>query len=125
MPWLMEQWKKISGVKPFCLKGIQNVVNAKKAVELGVDGIVISNHAERQADEAIASLDALEKIVVCETCAYDIFRDQANSSSFQRQDLYHVRLWCSWCSRRLQGAGPRRKVRICGKTLGVGTQYQK
>lgn len=72
MPWLMEQWKKISGGKPFCLKGIQSVSDAKKAVRLGVDGIVVSNHAGRQVDGAIASLDALEKIVAGETCAYDI-----------------------------------------------------
>lgn len=63
MPWLMEQWKKISGGKPFCLKGIQSVADAKKAVDLGVNGIVVSNHAGRQVDGAIASLDALEKIV--------------------------------------------------------------
>lgn len=62
MPWLMEQWRQISGGKPFCLKGIQSVADAKKAVELGVDGIVVSNHAGRQVDGAIASLDALEKI---------------------------------------------------------------
>jgi len=63
MPWLIENWKRISGGKPFCLKGIQSVADAKKAVELGVDGIVVSNHAGRQVDGAIASLDALEKIV--------------------------------------------------------------
>jgi isopentenyl diphosphate isomerase/L-lactate dehydrogenase-like FMN-dependent dehydrogenase len=63
IPWLMEQWSRISGGKPFCLKGIQSVADAKKAVDLGVHGIVVSNHAGRQVDGAIASLDALEKIV--------------------------------------------------------------
>ncbi|KAI0159963.1 L-lactate dehydrogenase [Hypoxylon sp. FL1284] len=63
IPWLMDNWKKISGGKPFCIKGIQSVADARKAVEMGVDGIVVSNHAGRQADGAIASLDALEKIV--------------------------------------------------------------
>lgn len=63
MPWLMEQWCRISGGKPFCLKGIQHVADARKAVELGVHGIVVSNHAGRQVDGACASLDALEKIV--------------------------------------------------------------
>lgn len=29
----------------------------------GIDGIVVTNHAGRQVDGAIASLDALEKIV--------------------------------------------------------------
>ncbi|KAI0139552.1 FMN-dependent alpha-hydroxy acid dehydrogenase [Hypoxylon sp. NC0597] len=63
LPWLMENWKRLSGGKPFALKGIQSVADAKKAVEMGVDGIVVSNHAGRQVDGAIASLDALEKIV--------------------------------------------------------------
>ncbi|KAI1324662.1 FMN-dependent dehydrogenase [Xylariaceae sp. FL0255] len=63
LPWLMENWKRISGGKPFALKGIQSVADAKKAVEMGVDGIVVSNHAGRQVDGAIGSLDALEKIV--------------------------------------------------------------
>lgn len=63
LPWLMEQWRRISGGKPFAIKGIQSVADAKKAVEMGVDGIVVSNHAGRQVDGAIASLDALEKIV--------------------------------------------------------------
>jgi isopentenyl diphosphate isomerase/L-lactate dehydrogenase-like FMN-dependent dehydrogenase len=63
IPWLIEQWKRISGGRPFAIKGIQSVKDAKKCVELGVDGIVVSNHAGRQVDGAVASLDALEKIV--------------------------------------------------------------
>ncbi|KAI0448171.1 FMN-dependent dehydrogenase [Xylaria telfairii] len=63
LPWLMENWHRISGGKPFVLKGLQSVEDARKAVEMGVDGIVVSNHAGRQVDGAIASLDALEKIV--------------------------------------------------------------
>ncbi|KAI1274713.1 FMN-dependent dehydrogenase [Xylaria sp. FL0933] len=63
LPWLMENWRRISGGKPFVLKGLQSVADARKAVQMGVDGIVVSNHAGRQVDGAIASLDALEKIV--------------------------------------------------------------
>jgi isopentenyl diphosphate isomerase/L-lactate dehydrogenase-like FMN-dependent dehydrogenase len=37
VPWLMEQPKRISGGRPFCLKGIQSVADAKKAVAMGVD----------------------------------------------------------------------------------------
>ncbi|KAJ5725778.1 uncharacterized protein N7483_007135 [Penicillium malachiteum] len=62
IPWLMEQWKRISGGRPFVIKGIQSVMDAEKCVDLGVDGIVVSNHAGRQVDGAIASLDALEEI---------------------------------------------------------------
>jgi len=63
LPWLIKTWKEISHGRPFCLKGIQRVEDAKKAVEVGCDGIVVSNHAGRQVDGAIASLDALEQIV--------------------------------------------------------------
>lgn len=59
----MEQWRRISHGRPFVIKGIQSVADARKCVELGVDGIVVSNHAGRQVDGAIASLDALENIV--------------------------------------------------------------
>jgi isopentenyl diphosphate isomerase/L-lactate dehydrogenase-like FMN-dependent dehydrogenase len=63
IPWLIETWKKISGGRPFLLKGIQSVGDARKAVEVGCDGIIVSNHAGRQVDGAIASLDALENII--------------------------------------------------------------
>ncbi|XXG99696.1 hypothetical protein Hte_006037 [Hypoxylon texense] len=62
VPWLADRWRRVSGGKPFCVKGIQSVADARRAVEAGVDGIVVSNHAGRQVDGAIASLDALEKI---------------------------------------------------------------
>jgi isopentenyl diphosphate isomerase/L-lactate dehydrogenase-like FMN-dependent dehydrogenase len=61
--WAMALWKEVSGGKPFVLKGIQSVKDAEMAVERGFDGIVVSNHAGRQVDGAVASLDALEKIV--------------------------------------------------------------
>lgn len=63
MPWLIKTWKEISGGMPIALKGIQSVADAKRTVDYGFDGMVVSNHAGRQVDGAIASLDALEKIV--------------------------------------------------------------
>jgi isopentenyl diphosphate isomerase/L-lactate dehydrogenase-like FMN-dependent dehydrogenase len=47
---------------PIVLKGIQTVEDARRAVEYGMDGIVVSNHGGRQLDGAIASLDALAEI---------------------------------------------------------------
>ncbi|KAJ8087174.1 hypothetical protein PM082_006002 [Marasmius tenuissimus] len=61
--WIDENIWQISGGKPFCIKGIQSAADARKAVEMGVDGVVVSNHAGRQVDGAIGSLDALEKVV--------------------------------------------------------------
>lgn len=37
---VMKKWKHMSSGKPFLVKGIQSAEDAKKAVELGVDGIV-------------------------------------------------------------------------------------
>ena len=47
---------------PILLKGIQHPDDAKLALDHGVDGIVVSNHAGRQIDGAIGSLDALPAI---------------------------------------------------------------
>ncbi|GAA5909765.1 hypothetical protein JCM5296_002305 [Sporobolomyces johnsonii] len=64
LPWLIKTWKELSHGAPFVLKGIQSVADAKKAASIdGIDGIVVSNHAGRQVDGAIASLDALDEIV--------------------------------------------------------------
>jgi isopentenyl diphosphate isomerase/L-lactate dehydrogenase-like FMN-dependent dehydrogenase len=48
---------------PIVLKGVQHVDDALRAVEAGMDGIVVSNHGGRQVDRAIGSLTALPGIV--------------------------------------------------------------
>lgn len=47
---------------PIVLKGIQTVEDAHRAIEHGIDGIIVSNHGGRQLDGAVASLDALAEI---------------------------------------------------------------
>ncbi|GAB3068225.1 alpha-hydroxy-acid oxidizing protein [Pedococcus soli] len=47
---------------PILLKGILHPDDARRAAELGVGGIVVSNHGGRQVDGAVASLDALGPI---------------------------------------------------------------
>ena len=44
---------------PVVLKGILHPDDARRAFDLGVDAIVVSNHGGRQVDSSIASLDAL------------------------------------------------------------------
>jgi L-lactate dehydrogenase (cytochrome)/(S)-mandelate dehydrogenase len=56
--WMREQW---SG--PLFIKGVLDEEDAAQAVDLGADGIVVSNHGGRQLDGAVASLDALPAIV--------------------------------------------------------------
>lgn len=48
---------------PIILKGIQSVQDAKKCVEVGVQGMVVSNHGGRQVDGGVSSLAMLPKIV--------------------------------------------------------------
>ncbi|KAF2839665.1 L-lactate dehydrogenase [Patellaria atrata CBS 101060] len=61
------EWEHLKILKkhwdgPIVLKGIQTVEDAHKAIDYGMDGIIVSNHGGRQCDGAIASLDALAEI---------------------------------------------------------------
>ena len=47
----------------FCLKGIMSREDARKAVEIGCTGIIISNHGGRQLDGSRSSFDQLAEIV--------------------------------------------------------------
>lgn len=47
----------------FCLKGIMSVADARKAVEIGCTGIVLSNHGGRQLDGSRSPFDQLSEIV--------------------------------------------------------------
>jgi (S)-mandelate dehydrogenase len=47
---------------PLVVKGILNPADAIRAAEIGVDGIIVSNHGGRQLDQAPASLEALPAI---------------------------------------------------------------
>jgi lactate 2-monooxygenase len=48
---------------PIVLKGILHPDDARRAVDHGVDGILVSNHGGRQVDGSIAALDALPGVV--------------------------------------------------------------
>jgi len=48
---------------PILLKGILHSDDALRAVDRGLDGIIVSNHGGRQVDGAIAALDALPDVV--------------------------------------------------------------
>ena len=55
--------KVISSTKlPYIVKGVMNVKAAKKAIEAGAKGIVVSNHGGRVLDETPATADVLREI---------------------------------------------------------------
>ncbi|MFD2656931.1 alpha-hydroxy acid oxidase [Gracilibacillus thailandensis] len=60
--WLDIQELRKATSLPIYIKGILHPDDAEKAVEIGIDGIVISNHGGRQLDRSITSIDALPLI---------------------------------------------------------------
>lgn len=48
---------------PIFLKGILHPDDGRKAVDYGVDGVIVSNHGGRQVDGSISSIEALPKVV--------------------------------------------------------------
>lgn len=48
---------------PLLLKGVLHPAEARRALELGVDGLIVSNHGGRQLDGASSTLEALPAIV--------------------------------------------------------------
>ncbi|MCA0911113.1 alpha-hydroxy acid oxidase [Qipengyuania gaetbuli] len=47
----------------FCLKGVMSAADARRAVEIGADAIMISNHGGRQLDGSRSPFDQLSEIV--------------------------------------------------------------
>ncbi|WP_353828786.1 alpha-hydroxy-acid oxidizing protein [Agromyces sp. SYSU T0242] len=54
----MREWTSL----PIVPKGVLHPDDAERAIDHGVDGIVVSNHGGRQVDGSIASLDALPSV---------------------------------------------------------------
>ncbi|KAI9151914.1 L-lactate dehydrogenase (cytochrome) [Paramyrothecium foliicola] len=68
--FLKEHWEG-----PIVLKGIQSVEDARKCCEVGVQGIVVSNHGGRQQDGGCSSLGVLPRIVEAVGDKLDILFD--------------------------------------------------
>ncbi|AZN98509.1 alpha-hydroxy-acid oxidizing protein [Mesorhizobium sp. M9A.F.Ca.ET.002.03.1.2] len=59
----------------FCLKGIMSVEDARRAVEIGCTGIVLSNHGGRQLDGSRTAFDQLAEIVDAVGDRIDVMMD--------------------------------------------------
>lgn len=62
LTWKDVEWLRRLTRLPILLKGILHPDDARKAVEIGADGIVISNHGGRQLEAASGTLNALPDI---------------------------------------------------------------
>jgi isopentenyl diphosphate isomerase/L-lactate dehydrogenase-like FMN-dependent dehydrogenase len=62
------EWKDLATIRgmtklPVLLKGVLHPDDACRALDAGMDGVIVSNHGGRQVDHSIAALDALGPIV--------------------------------------------------------------
>lgn len=67
---MVKQWNGI-----FCLKGVMSADDARKAVDIGCSGIVVSNHGGRQLDGSRSSFDQLQEIVDAVGDRIDVLMD--------------------------------------------------
>jgi lactate 2-monooxygenase len=63
LTWDDIAWLRQQTTLPIVLKGVQHPDDARRAVDVGADAVVCSNHGGRQVDGAVASLDALPDVV--------------------------------------------------------------
>jgi lactate 2-monooxygenase len=66
-PHLALTWDDLAWLReltelPLLVKGVLTAEDAQRALDAGVDGIVVSNHGGRQVDGAVAALDALVEV---------------------------------------------------------------
>jgi L-lactate dehydrogenase (cytochrome) len=63
LTWADLAWLRARTRLPILLKGVLHPDDARRALDEGVDGIVVSTHGGRQVDRSIAALDALPAVV--------------------------------------------------------------
>jgi lactate 2-monooxygenase len=57
--WEDLEWLRGETTLPIVLKGVLHAEDARRAVQAGVQGVIVSNHGGRQVDGSIGALDAL------------------------------------------------------------------
>jgi 4-hydroxymandelate oxidase len=63
LTWKDIDWLRSITKLPVLLKGIQNPIDAERAVSSGVAGIIVSNHGARNLDTAPATIDELPEVM--------------------------------------------------------------
>ncbi|MGY2083155.1 alpha-hydroxy-acid oxidizing protein [Blastococcus sp. SYSU DS0539] len=61
--WTDLAWLRSRTKLPILLKGVLHPDDARRALDEGMDGVVVSTHGGRQIDRSIAALDALPDVV--------------------------------------------------------------
>lgn len=70
LEWIRERWDG-----PLLVKGVMRAEDAERAVEIGCQGVIVSNHGGRQLDSVPSSLDALPEVVAAVGSRADVLLD--------------------------------------------------
>jgi len=73
--WMRSTWAELSGGRPFMLKGVSRVDDAKRAVDAGVDAISVSNHGGNNLDGTPAAIRMVHPIATAVGSQIDVVMD--------------------------------------------------
>ncbi len=63
LTWDVLPWLRSLTSLPLILKGVLTAEDAARAVEAGIDGLIVSNHGGRQLDGVLPTIEALPEVV--------------------------------------------------------------
>ena len=75
LSWEFFDWLRSITKTPLLIKGVLRKDDAEKAVSLGIDGIVVSNHGGRRLDGMPASIEMLPDIVAAVKGRAEVYMD--------------------------------------------------
>lgn len=75
MTWDVFAWLRSITKLPLLIKGVLRKEDAKRAVSLGLDGIIVSNHGGRRLDGMPASIEMLPEIVAAVGNDMEVYMD--------------------------------------------------
>src|SRR5262249_33672875 len=73
--WEFFDWLRTTTRLPLLLKGVLRADDAERAVTIGLEGVIVSNHGGRRLDSVPASIDALPAVVDAVAGRTDVFLD--------------------------------------------------
>lgn len=83
IPWLRKHTNL-----PIVLKGVQTAMDARKAMEFGIDGIVLSNHGGRSLDTAPAPILVLLELQKCCPEVFDKMEVYVDGGVMRGTDIF-------------------------------------
>ncbi len=75
LDWTHLAWMRDVWPGRIVLKGVVHPADAQRAEQMGIDGVIVSNHGGRQLDGVQASLDALPEVVAAVSPDFPVFID--------------------------------------------------